>query len=290
MRTGTSPDIFGYLSYREFLGDWFAAQKAADRRYSHRLFARRANVRSPSLLGEVISGRRNLTPATAEGFCRAMRLSHDQARFFDDLVRFDQAAPTELKNQAWQRIAASRRFRNARPVDEGMMRYLSNWHYPAVRELAWRADFQADPAWIAAELQPQITVAQARDALDTLVELGMLQQREVHGVERLAPAEVSLATAHQLAPLAAVNYHHGMLDRAKDALDQVPGAQRHLCAVTVAIPEDLVPVLKAELDAFQERMLHLCDEQIDRAERVYQLNLQLFPLSAPAGAPTGSED
>jgi uncharacterized protein (TIGR02147 family) len=278
MKRGEPPDIFAYLSYRAFLRDWFKARKRADRRYSHRLFAQRAGVASPSLLSEVIAGRRNLTPATSAGFASALGLDREQARFFQDLQELDRAATPEEKAAAWEKVAASRRFRSARPLDAGMVRYLSSWYYPATRELALRADFRLDPAWVAARLRPPISRAQARDALETLQELGMLVPDGEGGA---APADVSVATPHEIADLIVHNYHQGMLARAAEALSTTPAEERHYLGVTVAIPRDLVPTLKAELDAFQERLLHLCDDRSDRAEQVYQLNLQLLPLSAP---------
>jgi len=275
------PEVFRYLSFRRFLADWFRAQKAANRRYSHRLFARRAGVRSPSLLNEVIAGRRNLTPKTTEGFIRALSLNNAEAAFFTDLVQLDQAKTAAEKNDALDRVAASQRFRTARPISGAMVRYLSNWYYPALRELAHREGFVADPEWVGRQLEPPITPAQARDALETLFELGML----VEEGGRVVPAEVSVATPHEVAGLIAHNYHNQMLDRARDAIEGVDPEERHLLGVTVAIPESLVAQLKAELDEFQERLLHLCDQHVAEAERVYQLNLHLFPLSKPPGGP-----
>jgi len=275
MKRGVPPDLYSYLSYRDYLRDWYAAQKVADRRFSYRLFARRAGVKSPSLLSEVTAGRRSLTANTARGFITALRLEREEASFFLALVQFEQASDAAEKNDAWERIAASRRFRTARPVDEGLVRYLSNWYYPATRELALRPDFRDDPDWIARQLRPAVTRAQARDALETLLALGML----VRDGGRVVPAEVSVATPHEIAGLAAHNYHQGMLQRAAEALTSTPAEERHYCAVTVAIPRSLIPQLKGELDALQERLLHLCDQQADSAEQVYQINLQLLPLS-----------
>jgi len=271
----TEMNIYRYVSYRRFLDDWFRARKRSNPRYSHRLFARRAGIRSPSLLGEVIAGRRNLSPTTVEGFISALELRTGEASFFADLVRFDQATSAARKNKAWERIAASRRFRSARPLDAGMMRYLSNWYIPAVRELAWCPGFMAEPRWISEALRPRITVAQARDALETLHALGMLVEDD----DGIRPAETSVATPHQLADLGANNYHRQMLGRAADAIETVEPDERHLCAVTVAIPVALLPTLKAELDAFQERLLHLCDARISEAEQVVQINLTMVPLS-----------
>jgi uncharacterized protein (TIGR02147 family) len=276
VRTGRVPEVFAYLSYREYLAEWYAARKAADSRFSHRLFARRAGAASPSLLAEVIGGKRNLSPERADGFVKALGLTGSAAGFFRDLVTLDQAPTEAERSQAWARIAAHRRFRAARPIDGAAYACLSSWAIVATRELALRADFRPQPEWIARTLTPRVPVAEARRALEVLRALGLLVERDDG---RTVPAERSVATPHQVQGLAVHDYHRQMLELARASLDGVRSAERHLIGVTVAVPEDLVPALKVELDAFQERLLHLCDEHADRAERVYQLELCLFPLS-----------
>ena len=276
MRRGPKLNIFHYLCFRAFLRDWYAAQKKADSRFSHRLFARRAGVASPSLFNEIVAGKRNLTASNRAGFIKALKLSRPEAAFFRDLVDLDQARTEVDKNAAWERVSASRRFRSARPIEGGMFAYLSNWYYPATRELALRKDFVADPDWVAARLRPRITRAQARDALETLFALGMLQERR----GRVQPVDVSVATANEVAGLALHNYHRQMLERARDSIVGTLPPERHLLGVTVAVPTELVGRLKAELDSVQERLLHLCDAHASEAEQVYQLQLCLFPLSS----------
>lgn len=278
MRPGSTPDLHRYLSYRDWLRDWFEAQKSADPRFSHRLFARRAGVRSPSLLAEVIAGKRNLTPATTESFARACRLSHDEASFFAELVELDQAEGDAARNAAWERIAARRRFQEARPLEGAMVTYLSRWFVPATRELALLPGFRADPEWIATRLRPRIKPSEAKQALDALLTLGMLVPDGSGGAR---PADVSVSTPHEVAGLAAHNYHREMLQRAIDAIEGSLPEDRHLAGATVAIPADLVPRLKEELGNAARRLMALCDEQADRAERVYQLQLSLVPLSEP---------
>ena len=157
-----------------------------------------------------------------------------------------------------------------------MMEYLSYWFIPAVRELALCGELRDNPAQVARRLHPPITTAEARLALATLQQLGMLVDED--GI--LVAKDVSVATPHQLSAFGVRSYYREMLIRASDAMETVPQDERHLLGLTVAIPNALVPTLKSELDALQERLLHLCDEQAQGAERVYQVNLNLIPLSA----------
>jgi uncharacterized protein (TIGR02147 family) len=279
------PDLYTYLDYRAYLRDWFSAKKNANPRFSHRLFARKAGQKSPSLLLHVVERKRNLTPQTVDAFGQAIGLSGEEADFFAALVQLDQAEDPDERNRAMEKVRATRRFREARRLQGESFEYLSCWYYPAIRELALCPGFQADPEWIAANLRPRITGAQAKKALELLFALGLLK-REAEGAVHVADG--SVVTPHEVLSLAVHNYHTGMIDRAREALGGFPHTERHFCGVTVAVPASLLPKLKRELDAFQERLLDLCDGASDERTRILQVNLNLFPLSAelpPTGAP-----
>lgn len=271
----TVPDIFRYLDFRSFLRDWFDARKAANPRFSHRVFARRIGQKSPSLLADVIARRRNLTPEYVSLFSKAVGLSAEEARFFTCLVELDQASTTADRNAAFETIAAARRFREARAIEGDSFRYLSNWYIPAVRELVRRPDFRDDPDWIARTMRPAITPAQARQAMKILLSLGMVADQE-----GWVQSEGTVATPREVAGLAVHNYHQGMLSLAQEAISSHRPPERHYTALTVCIPESLVPRLKQEINAMAERLLELCDSAADSPERVYQIQLHAFPLSA----------
>lgn len=277
MPNSTAPEVFLYLDHRTFLRDWFDWKKSENPRLSHRMFARLAKQRSPSLLMHVIRGQRNLTTATSTAFSKAMGLDREERAFFKLLVELDRADSNVERNLIWERLSANRRFIAARSLDGAALRYLSRWYYPTIRELAACPGFSSDPDHIAASLRPKITAAQAAEAVSVMVELGLLI-RERDGT--LTPTEATIATPHQVQGLAVHNYHQGMIKRAGASIERFSREQRHLSAITVAVPADLIPVIKAEIDAFQERILDLCDSTEADSEQVYQFNMQLFPLSA----------
>jgi len=267
--TEPAPDIFGYLNYREYLRSWFTWKKSINPRFSYRLFARLSGQRSPSLLLHIIEGKRNLTPPLVDSYKKALKLSPDERVFFDALVTLDQGGTPQARNRAWERISATQRFRQARRLEGASFRCVSHWYYTATLELARRADFRADPVWVAGALRPPISVEQAAQALEELSALGLLEQG----------AEVSVTTPHEVAGLAAHNYHDGMLELARSSLTRFGPTERHLVGLTVGIPAALVPALKRELASMAERLLDMCDGNNDSVEVVYQLGLQAFPLS-----------
>src|SRR5688500_6819670 len=98
-------DIFVYADFRKYLEDWFEARKKANRRFSHRAFARRFGSTDPRLLNNVIRGRRPLTPERTEEFVRVLGLEGEAADCFRLLVRFGQAQDSAERERALAEIA-----------------------------------------------------------------------------------------------------------------------------------------------------------------------------------------
>jgi uncharacterized protein (TIGR02147 family) len=273
-----APDPFAYLDYRVFLDAWFEKKKASNPRFSHRSFASRVGERSPSFLADIIKGRRNLTAVRRDAVATIVGLTPDERDWFELLVALDQAADLDERGRIWEKMAGTKRFREARQLEGDSFAYLTYWYYPAIRELVQRPDFVEEPAWIAQTLRPEITEEEAEQALRALWSLGMLT-RGADG--KPVQAEGSIATPRQVAGLAAHNYHAGMLGRAIEGIRGFKSAERHYIGVTVCVPESQIPALKKELNGFASHFLDLCESNEAPPERVYQCHLALLPLSKP---------
>ena len=285
------PSVYAYLDYRAFLRDHFAASKQLKAHYSYRFFSRRAGLASTNFLKLVMDGKRNLGATTVDAFARALKLDEAEARFFADLVALAQAETVSERNRAFDRVAADRRFRAARRLEGPLFEYLRHWFYPVVRELAARPDFVEQPAWIARQIRPAISAKQAKAALVTLERLGLLV-RDAGG--RLVRGETSLTTGHEVRSAMVPVYHRQMIEQAALAVDDVPADERDVSALTVCVRASSLADLKQRIRRFREEMMERCDSE-DEPERVYQLCVQLFPLSrspdlpmpaAPLPAPT----
>lgn len=276
----TPPDIFTYSDYRAFLADWFTAQ---DGRPSQRGFARRARC-SPSLITGILKGRNNLDAERAERFAAVMKLAPDEAAYFLAMVRFAHAFSREERQAAWDSLVAAGRFHGARSAGLETFEVFSRWHYAAIAELASCEGFQADPAWIAATLRPNITEAEAAEALELLLRKGLLQ-RDAGGGLRVA--EEAWRSAHEVfsheISLAITALHEGMLERAAEALVREHWRDRHFSSTTIAIPSGRMEELKELTRRYEEQVMHLCMGFEEPPDRVVNLALQLFPLSERTG-------
>jgi len=269
--------VYDFLDFRVYLRAYYDAAKRTKPNFSFRMFSKLAGLRSPNFLKLVIDGERNLGADSVGRFADALGLVGADAEFFADLVAFGQAQTLAEKNRAFEGIASSRRFRAARRIDGDLFAYLSHWYNPAIRELSARADFQEEPRWIAGQLRPSISPAEAAEAMKLLLSLGLLVRDPKTG--RVQRGEPTLTTEHEVRSLGAAAFHRQMLERAAGSIESVPRELRDLAALTVCVSPETVALVKQRIHKFRESLTELCDSDT-QGRTVYQLNVQWFPLSA----------
>ena len=283
-------DVFRYHDYRAFLAAYYEHKKPQG--FSYRAFASAAGLGAPNYLQLVIQGRRNLTGDMARRFAQTCGLGQDGANYFVTLVAFNQAPDNEERNQQYQKLSGFRRYRRAQKLELREAAYHSHGYLPAIRELAQSASFREDPGWIAERLRPAIKPSEARQALDTLLELGLLE-RGADG--RLRPATRVLSTGPETVGMHITNYHAEMMQRATAAMTLVPARERDISSLTLCLGSNGLVRLKERLQAFRRELLELAESE-GQPSQVVQVNFQLFPLTrdtaeeAPPPAPPTVKD
>jgi uncharacterized protein (TIGR02147 family) len=278
-------DVFEYRDYRAFLRDVYSSRKQTEYGFSYRAFAKRAGLSAPNYLKLVAEGQRNLTGEMAGRFAAALGLEGEAAGYFCDLVAFNQASSATERERCYQRLQSYRRYRNTFRLDAAHAAYHSEWYIPAIRELAACQGFREDPKWIARRLRPSITARQAQQALAVLEQLGLLV-RDAAG--QLVQHHPVLSTGddqplgHHIA-----TFHRTMLQRAGEALDGVPREEREIAALTLGLDAARFREFKQRLYELRQELLQLASSSSERADRVVQINFQMFPLSQFDGGESG---
>jgi len=286
MSSGEKPNVYHYADYRRFLADHYTFAKA-EHAFSFRAFSQRAGIRSSNYLRLVIDGERNLSSAMAARFAKGCGLTGDRAEFFCELVAYCQASSIAERNRGYERLFRFRPFRAVHQLAKEQTAYHSQWYVPAIRELVRRADFQDDPAWIAVQLEPKISPAQAEKAVATLLKLGLLRRKpkdEGGGLEQTTELVTTGAGPHGHHIF---SFHHMMLERAGYALDHSPRDERDISCLTLCVSDAKLQELKQRVRRFRQELLQAA-EQNDSPERVVQVNFQIFALSAAVEAASGT--
>jgi uncharacterized protein (TIGR02147 family) len=269
------PNLFQYSDYREFLKDCYASNKARNSAFSYRYLSLKAGINSSAFFKYVIEGKRNLSKGTLLKTCQALGLKDKDAEYFENLVFFNQAKTIREKNLFFDHITKLRGSYDVKKVDEGQFAFYGQWYHSAVRELLDIAPGRADGKAIAQMLTPTITPKQAQDSIDLLQQLGFIR-KDAQG--RWRQVDPVLATGNQITSQVVVNFQLKMLDLAREAFDRFSQEEKLMSSSTFSVSEDTLALFKKKIRQLRAELLELARLD-EKAARVYQLNLNLFPLT-----------
>ncbi len=284
---GTLKTIFSYEDYRTFLADYYETKKAEDAPFSYRLFSTKAGFGNKGFLYNVIQGRRNLSKPSIVRLAQAMELTRPEANYFEDMVFFGQAKNFRDREHFFNRMSTARvkspEGITAKKLREDQFTYFSDWYNVVIRSVIELCPFASDFKWLAKMVRPNITPKQAQEAVELLERLGLIEKTQ-DGVYRLLDKTVT--TGPQVVSLAVQRFHLDMMDRAAEAVRNLPKEKRNVSALTVGISKESYAKICELILACQNEILDVA-RQDDKADQVYQINFHFFPISFPIGGVKG---
>lgn len=266
--------IYAYNDFRQYLKDYCEDMKARKPAFSHRFLHRKMGVTSTGFLGNILSGKRNLPHVHVSKLADALGLGKKACRYFEALVAFNQAKTPSAKTRYFQELIAQKPA-ELKLLDGLQFRLFSNWYYVAIRELVFFHPMREEYESLARKLVPPIRPLEARAAIDDLLEIGLLE-RDGRGYLRQRQAAIS--TGDEVRSVQAAQFQRATMDLAKDALDRIPSAERDISTLTLTLSEAGFRVAVEEIRNMRKRLLKLAVDE-PKPDRVFQCNLQLFPLS-----------
>lgn len=275
-------NIFDYTDYRKYLFDYYLAQKQGTRAFSYRYFAKKAGINSIGLYKDVIEGRQSLGRALIFKFSAAIGHSKNEAEYFENMVYFNESKSVEERKLFFERMMACQSSR-AKIIDAGKYEYYSRWYYSAVRALLTCKQFKDDPdsiKEIAHSLNPQIRPDQAQKALKILETLGFVR-KDVEGYYILCEAAVSTGSLQpdkNVAGLSIMNYQKEMIKLSLDAFDRFSSDRMNMSTLTLSMSAESLAEIKNDLAALRNKIAGMAARD-PKPEDVFQLNIQLFPMS-----------
>jgi len=273
------PIIFNYLDYRAFLRDLCAAGKKRNPHFSYRYVSEKVGIRSGGFFSWVLQGKRNISDRLALDLARFFRLGKAQGAYFEQLVKFNQAATHEERRHAFDKLITMRRG-NVKQVEGDQGEFYLQWYYPAFRELLSTMPINDDSlALAAAALSPQIKVSEARQAMSLLVRLGMAKKNDRGFYER---TDAVISSKGRIPPVALHGYQAGCIELAASALDRFAAGEREFSTVTMSIDDDSYRKILERLALLRSEVMEIA-RSTRKASRVMQLNMQFFPLSRKNG-------
>jgi uncharacterized protein (TIGR02147 family) len=267
--------VFDYTDYRKFLRDAFAQKKAQDRSFTYRRLASAAGFKSAGFFTQILQGSTNISDQTVANLSLAFGLAKREAQYFACIVKYNQAESHDAKKAHFLKMVAFKKAR-VKTVDPQSYDLYDKWYYSAIRAVLHYRPFDGvDYKQLARAVVPAITPAEARRAVAVLTKLGFVS-RDDGG--RYVLTDKHITTGLNTDSIVINNFVINTLEIARDAFYRFPKDKRSFSSLTLSVSGDGFDKIKQRCDEFRKELVEIVknDRKIDR---VYQVNLQAFPLT-----------
>jgi uncharacterized protein (TIGR02147 family) len=266
--------IYQYTNFRSFLKDFYEEKKSREG-FTYRDFSKMAGMNSSSWLLHLIKGIKNLSNESIIKISKVLNLSSSEGEYFELLVHFTQAKDNDTKDYFYRKLLACKKSLNMAQISEEQYDYYTKWYHPVVRSLVSKVAFGDDYGLLAARLVPRITGAEAKESVALLAKLGLIKKDDAGN---WIQAEPILSTGDEVMSLNIVNYHKQVSKLTENAFDHSTREERDISALTLGISSETFGRIKTRLQSFRKELMEIVKES-ENPDRVYQLNLQFFPVS-----------
>ena len=266
-------DIVEYTDYRKYIQDYYDERKRCSA-FTWREFARNVGFSSAVYLKYVCEGKKNLSVSAAGSVASAMGLGGFEHEYFVLMVSYAHAKNDRAKREAFEQRCALAMAHKVRVLGDEEFDYFKSWKNPVIRELAAHMP-GAKPRDIARACKQKISAAEVAETLDFLVKAKLLKKDNSGNYQQTDKA-ISLGKVDAV-PVAAREMQRQMGEFAVGALD-LPLSERDMSGLTMGITRRSYERIKNELAECRRRIMAIVVED-DETEKVYRLNMQLFPMS-----------
>jgi len=280
-----APQLSEYMDFRQYLLDWYSFRREQTKKdlrpYSYAMFSAAANIKSPNYLKMIIEGQRNLSEDMILKFAKALGLSKDQADEFRFLALFGQATDPAERNFFLKELSEFRVLQKLRSgeIDKKMMEKVPGWIGWILYSMLDQEGVEFKAESLRELLRGKASADEIQEALRALMNSGEVAQDDMTG--RLKKTR-NLIDSPEDIPVALVRkLQSQLMYLGLESLYQDSPTEREFGSLTLALTKAEFEELKFKLRQMRKQINK--DNSIRRTsslgERVYQLNLQLFPVT-----------
>ena len=270
------PNLYEFVNYRLYLQEFLAEHKKdAEPDYSHKMILAKMGISSTGFLSNVIAGRKNLTPIQIIKLAKILKMNKAESAYFEAMVYFTQAKLIDEKNEYFNRLVTLQKV-NLKVLDKRKMSVFSKWYYVVVRELLYFYRYNgSNPSGLGHKVEPTIRHSEAEQAVRYLEELGLIVKGDNGYYKQV---ENAVTSGDEVRSLHLTNFQLATMELAKRAIQKIPAAERDVSVLTMTLSQDTFQMVKSELQHIRKRIAKIAVDE-DKPDRVYQLNIQFFPVT-----------
>lgn len=266
-------NIFTYTDFRKYLTDFYEDRKKSDSRFSYRFLSEQSGI-NPGNFIKMLKGERNLTLVAAIKLSHPMGLNKRERDYFQSMIRFSQAKNHDEKKQCFEELITFKES-SVRVLDAGYYMFYDKWYYTAVREaLSFFPLNDKNFAELGKAIIPGISVKQVEKTVKLLLELKLIVKADNGNYQR---TDAVLSTGNEMRSLVLNNFVINTMKLAAQSIN-ARVQETNLSTVTCSLSSEGFNQVQEEIRKCRRRILEIAKDS-NIPDRVYQFNMQLFPLT-----------
>ncbi|MBT4762650.1 MAG: TIGR02147 family protein [Bdellovibrionaceae bacterium] len=279
------PNLGSYTDYRTYLNDYYQFRRTTDpskfRPYSYAHFSAAANIKSPNYLKLIIDGKRNLSKEMVKKFATALNLAKKDSLEFEALVNYCQAKdPLERNNhlKTLSEIRIEERI-HVGEIDQKSVDEAPSWLSWVLLSLCDQKNVDLTVDNIKKSIKRNLSPQQIEKSLKQL-----LDNDEIEFDHESKTYSKKLNTNHdaqKIPPEMVRKLQSELIYLGSESLFQDQPEDREFGTVSLCLTKKEFDELKFELRHLRKKIYkdNLINREDSKGDQVFQLNIQLFPLT-----------
>lgn len=268
-------NVYEYFDYQHFLGDYIASRKKEKSWFSYRYFASKLSMDHSNLI-KIVMGKRHASQTNVAAIAEELKFNPKEAEYFKTLVEFNKTKNQAKTRLLFEKLIAIKNI-SLKKLEPNQYDYYRHWYHTAIYSLLDYYEFQDDYAALSAELNPPITVKQARESVALLEKLRLIRK---NGDGRYVQTEKMITTGERWHSVAIQTFQEETLKLAISSLSQHPKNVRDISTLTMSLAKPDMEAIRELSEQYRKSIIKVINES-GPGDSVYQLNVQLFPLTKP---------
>lgn len=265
-------DIYQFTHFRKFLEEYQVARVQAEPSFTRTEICNLLGLeKSRSYFADVLRGKK-VSPRMVAKFIEILELDKKEAKYFETMVKLDQAKNDSARNSAMQELLKL----HPNPqhiVNEDAYEYYSRWYNSALFAILDAMDVTDDMAPVQKRIFPKVPLGKLKESLALLERLGLARKNE-EGFWK--PTKESISSGPYNNADLVKQYQLQCFELSKQALMTPPKKPTVMSTLTFSISSEAYKKLEAELQEFKAKARRIIGEDKEKADGVYQMNIHLF--------------
>lgn len=291
--SGDIPALGSYTDFRQYLKDMYEYRRRAEstgfRSYSYSAFSAAANIKSPNYLKLIIEGRRNLSDDMINRFARALRLHKAETEEFRALVHYGQETEPIRRNQYLKELAdiRARRAFATGEISPQAWEKVPSWMGWVLYAMTDQQDVSFNPDELYRLMRAKTSPEDVRGEMKRLMVNGDLKQvASDDGSTQVSKGRDLIESPQELPVEMIRKLQAELIYLGIESLFRDSPKEREFGAMTIAMTQSEFEQVRFELRQMRKRIQKdlKMKREAGKGERVYQMNIQLFPVTDKADA------